>query len=99
MQYGPGPHSASISSEAGNTTFYLNSFGPRSLPCTLGIRRVLSRHAATRAGLGEFGYKNALLTPQFGPRQRINSVLTDAELAPDPCWASRYACATSAACA
>ena len=42
------------------------------------------RHAATRAGLGEFGYNNVLLTPQFGPRQRINSILTDAELTPDP---------------
>lgn len=42
------------------------------------------RHAATRAGLGEFGYNNVVLTPQFGPRQRFNSILTDAELSPDP---------------
>jgi epoxyqueuosine reductase QueG len=42
------------------------------------------RHAATRAGLGEFGYNNLVLTPQFGPRQRFNSIITDAELAPDP---------------
>jgi epoxyqueuosine reductase QueG len=42
------------------------------------------RHAATRAGLGEFGYNNIVLTPQFGPRQRFNSVITDAELIPDP---------------
>ena len=42
------------------------------------------RHAATRAGLGEFGYNNIVLTPQFGPRQRFNSVITDAELVPDP---------------
>ncbi|KPK81714.1 MAG: hypothetical protein AMJ81_10375 [Phycisphaerae bacterium SM23_33] len=42
------------------------------------------RHAATRAGLGEFGYNNLVLTRQFGPRQRFNSILTDAELAPDP---------------
>jgi epoxyqueuosine reductase QueG len=42
------------------------------------------RHAATRAGLGEFGYNNIVLTPQFGPRQRFNSIITDAELAPDP---------------
>ncbi|MFW6155511.1 MAG: hypothetical protein ACOC95_09865 [Planctomycetota bacterium] len=42
------------------------------------------RHAATRAGLGEFGYNNVVLTPQFGPRQRLNSVITDAVLAPDP---------------
>ncbi len=42
------------------------------------------RHAATRAGLGEFGYNNVVLTRQFGPRQRFNSIITDAELAPDP---------------
>lgn len=42
------------------------------------------RHAATRAGLGEFGYNNIVLTRQFGPRQRWNSIITDAELEPDP---------------
>jgi epoxyqueuosine reductase QueG len=42
------------------------------------------RHAATRAGLGEFGYNNVVLTREFGPRQRFNSVVTDAELEPDP---------------
>ncbi len=42
------------------------------------------RHAATRAGLGEFGYNNIVLTPQFGPRQRFNSIVTDADLTPDP---------------
>jgi hypothetical protein len=38
----------------------------------------------TRAGLGEFGYNNVVLTGEFGPRQRFNSVVTDAELEPDP---------------
>jgi epoxyqueuosine reductase QueG len=42
------------------------------------------RHAATRAGLGEFGYNNLVLTRQFGARQRFNSIITDAELVPDP---------------
>jgi epoxyqueuosine reductase QueG len=42
------------------------------------------RHAATRAGLGEFGYNNVVLTPEYGPRQRFNSIVTDAELVPDP---------------
>ncbi|KKL52705.1 hypothetical protein LCGC14_2282800, partial [marine sediment metagenome] len=42
------------------------------------------RHAATRAGLGEFGYNNLVLTKQFGPRQRFNSIVTDAELTPEP---------------
>jgi epoxyqueuosine reductase QueG len=42
------------------------------------------RHAATRAGLGEFGYNNVVLTREFGPRQRFNSIITEAELVPDP---------------
>lgn len=42
------------------------------------------RHVATRAGLGEFGYNNIVLTPQFGPRQRFNSIVTEARLVPDP---------------
>lgn len=42
------------------------------------------RHAATRAGLGEFGFNNIILTPEFGPRVRFVSVITEAELEPDP---------------
>lgn len=42
------------------------------------------RHAATRAGLGEFGYNNLVLTREFGPRQRFNSLVTDAQLVADP---------------
>jgi epoxyqueuosine reductase QueG len=42
------------------------------------------RHVATRAGLGEFGYNNLVLTREFGPRQRFNSIVTDAQLVPDP---------------
>jgi epoxyqueuosine reductase QueG len=42
------------------------------------------RHAAVAAGLGEFGLNNLLLTPQYGPRQRLESMITTAELSPDP---------------
>ena len=42
------------------------------------------RHAAVLAGLGEFGFNNLVLTPQFGPRVRFMSVITDAEMEPDP---------------
>jgi hypothetical protein len=44
------------------------------------------RIAAFAAGLGEIGYGRLLLTPQFGPRQRLMMVLTDAELEPDPLY-------------
>ena len=42
------------------------------------------RIAAFCAGLGEIGYSKMLLTPEFGPRQRLAAVLTDAPLKPDP---------------
>ena len=44
------------------------------------------RVAAFLAGLGEFGYSRAFLTPEFGPRQRFAIMLTDAELDPDPIY-------------
>lgn len=44
------------------------------------------RIAAYLAGLGEIGYSKLLLTPQFGPRQRIGIVITEAELEPDPIY-------------
>lgn len=40
--------------------------------------------AAVRAGLGEIGYCGVFLSPEFGPRQRFQVVLTDAELVADP---------------
>lgn len=42
------------------------------------------RIAAFICGLGELGYSKIFLTPQFGPRQRLAFVLTDAPLKPDP---------------
>ena len=36
------------------------------------------------AGLGELGLSKLFLTPQFGPRQRVFGILTDAVLEPDP---------------
>jgi epoxyqueuosine reductase len=42
------------------------------------------RHAAVRAGLGEFGLNNLVLTRRFGPRVRFMSVITGAPLAADP---------------
>jgi epoxyqueuosine reductase len=42
------------------------------------------RHAAVRAGLGEFGLSGLVITPQYGPRVRYVSIITEAELEPDP---------------
>ncbi len=38
------------------------------------------RHAAYLAGMGTFGYNNAILTKEHGPRIRFASVITSAEL-------------------
>jgi len=45
-----------------------------------------AKDAAVRAGLGEIGYCGELLTPQFGPRQRVQMILTDAVMDPSPLW-------------
>lgn len=41
------------------------------------------RHAAVAAGLGEFGWLRILVTPDYGPRVRLVSIITRAELTPD----------------
>ena len=41
------------------------------------------RNAAVAAGLGELGLNNLLLTPQYGPRVRLVSIITNAPLTPD----------------
>jgi len=45
-----------------------------------------SRHAAVAAGLGEFGWSGLVLTPQFGPRQRFVTIVTDAPFEPSPMY-------------
>ncbi len=42
------------------------------------------RHAAVRAGLGEFGLNNVVVTPQYGPRVRFTALITAAELKVTP---------------
>ena len=41
-------------------------------------------YAAVAAGLAELGYSGLALTPQYGPRQRFVSIVTEAALTPDP---------------
>lgn len=55
-------------------------------------------YAAHAAGLGEIGRGKWLLTPEFGPRQMLTIILTDAELAPDPPF-SGSVCDDCGACA
>lgn len=51
-----------------------------------------NRHAAVAAGFGEFGWNTLLITPEFGPRIRVVSVITDAELEPDPLYSGERIC-------
>jgi ferredoxin len=56
------------------------------------------RLVGVAAGLGELGHSKVLLTPQFGPRQRVFAVFTDAELKPSPLFAGSI-CDGCLACA
>jgi epoxyqueuosine reductase QueG len=44
------------------------------------------RYAAVAAGLGIIGYSGLCLSPEFGPRNRFVSVITDAELTATPMY-------------
>ena len=44
------------------------------------------RHAAVAAGLGELGLQGLVLSPEYGARQRLASVITNAPLKPDPLY-------------
>ena len=56
------------------------------------------RLAAYAAGLGEIGYSKMFLSKEFGPRQRIAVLLTDAELEPDPVLEPGTLCDNCMAC-
>lgn len=45
-----------------------------------------NRHAAVAAGLGQIGWNALVLTPQVGARLRLVSLITEAELRPDPLY-------------
>jgi len=43
-------------------------------------------HAATAAGLAQIGWHGISITPEFGPRVRFISIVTDARLVPTPMY-------------
>lgn len=55
------------------------------------------KHAAVSAGIGEIGRSNLLLTPEFGPHQRLGAIVTSAVLEPDPAVA-RELCGNCSRC-
>jgi epoxyqueuosine reductase len=42
------------------------------------------KHAAVSCGMGEIGKNNLLITPEFGPHQRLCAIVTEAPLETDP---------------
>ena len=50
------------------------------------------KHAALAAGLGAFGWSNLFLTPHFGARQRLISIITEAALEAGDLMDSREVC-------
>lgn len=61
---------------------FINRLGYRAWPFGSG-GPVIGIPLAVDAGLGELGRNGLLITPEFGPRQRICGVITDMPLQPD----------------
>ena len=55
--------------------------------------------AFVAAGLGEYGYHGMVLSPEYGPRQRIISFITSADLAPDELYHGDPLCDLCLGCA
>jgi ferredoxin len=66
---------------AGSLAKYVRTLGYEAIPC--GNDTTQSIPLAIDAGLGELGRNGLLITPEFGPRQRICKVLTSMPLAVD----------------
>ncbi len=49
-------------------------------------------NAFAAAGLGEYGWHGMVMSPKYGPRQRIISLVTAAELEPDPLYGGAPLC-------
>ena len=56
------------------------------------------RLCAVACGLGEIGWSKMLLTPQFGPLQRVAFIFTDAELEYDEMYSGKPLCRRCGAC-
>ncbi|MFQ5710425.1 MAG: hypothetical protein ACE5GD_01460 [Candidatus Geothermarchaeales archaeon] len=73
---------------------YVSTPIPASAPSSgKHLRGVFShRHAAVAAGLGEFGWNALFMAPGRGPWVRLVTVITEADLAPDPMYQGEKLC-------
>lgn len=53
---------------------------------------IAHRYAAVAAGLGEIGWSGLFLHPEYGPRVRLVSIITEAKLFPDPMYSGEKLC-------
>lgn len=79
-------HLSNLLGEHGHPSMFIprDGYGHISLMMERALVFFSHRHAALLAGLGTFGVSNMVLTREYGPRVRFASVLTAAELPPDP---------------
>lgn len=70
-----------MSELAASLAKYIRALGHAAIPC--GNDTAQSIPLAIDAGLGELGRNGLLLSPEYGPRQRICKVFTDLPLVPD----------------
>ena len=49
-------------------------------------------YSAVCAGLGELGWNGLCMTPEYGPRNRFVSIITEAELSPTPLYQGEKLC-------
>ena len=64
--------------------FKINPATGKKFPQTKVLGHLSFKHAAVSCGLGQLGRSNLLLTPEFGPHQRLGAIVTEAPLEPDP---------------
>ena len=70
-----------MSETASSLAKYIRALGYEAIPC--GNDTAQSIPLAIDAGLGELGRNGLLLSPEYGPRQRLCKVLTDLPLVAD----------------
>ncbi|MCJ7625607.1 MAG: reductive dehalogenase, partial [Anaerolineaceae bacterium] len=88
-----------MSEVASSLAKYIRALGYEAIPC--GNDTLQSIPLAIDAGLGELGRNGLLISPQYGPRQRICKVLTNLPLQVDKPidFGMRSYCETCHACA
>lgn len=59
---------------------------------------LVHRYAAVAAGLGEIGWNGLFTSPEYGPRTRVNSIITEAPLVPTPMYDGPALCDKCMAC-